>query len=245
LNSARTITFSRISDNVALVDRVVEYLQEMIMNGSLATDDKLPPERELAGQLGVSRTVIRESLRILRAKGLIDSVRGIGTSIKNLENHNFSTQLTFFLRAKKYEVSLEQYHQVRTILEGKIAELATQNVNEKCLRFLEGTIVELRNMDEQQEFFPEIDTRFHRCLAEMAKNPLLLILLDTIRDLLADVREKVKADPKTREISIQDHTQIVACLRARDPDGTRRAMEAHLTHVLKALKKAIKVRKVD
>jgi GntR family transcriptional repressor for pyruvate dehydrogenase complex len=242
LSSAKVISFSRISDKVALVDRVVQYLEEMIMNGNLATDDKLPPERELAEQLGVSRTVIRESLRILRAKGLIDSIRGIGTTIKNLENHTFTTQLTFFLRAKKYEVTIEQYHQVRTILEGKITELATQNVNEKFLRILEGTIVELRNMDERQEFFPEIDSRFHRCLAEMARNPLLLIFLDTIRDLLADVREKVKADPKTREISIRDHTNIVACLRARDSDGARRAMEAHLTHVLKALKKSIKKR---
>jgi GntR family transcriptional repressor for pyruvate dehydrogenase complex len=156
------ISFSRISDSVALVDRVVQYLEEMIMNGKLAANDKLPPERELAEQLGVSRTVIRESLRILRAKGLIDSIRGVGTTIKSLENDNFTTQLTFFLRAKKYEVSIEQYHQVRTILEGKIAELAARNVNEKYLRILEGTIAELRDMDAQQEFLPEIDSRFHR-----------------------------------------------------------------------------------
>lgn len=240
MRPARVISFTRISDNVALVDRVVSHLEEMIVAGKLKAKDRLPPERELAEQLGVSRTVIREALGRLRSRGLIDSVRGIGTTIKSIGNEHFTSTLTFFLKAKKVAVSLEQYHEVRSVLEGKIAELATPNANERYLAFLEGTIEELRRMDEKQEDFPEIDTRFHRCLAEMADNPILVILLDTIRDLLADVRQKVKADPKTREISIRDHTRIVACLRSRDPSGARIAMEVHLAQVLKALKKAIK-----
>ena len=94
-------------------------------------------------------------------------------------------------------------------------------------------------MDERQESFPEIDARFHNCLADMANNPLLLIFLDAIQDLLTDARQKIKRDPRLRENTIRHHSAIVRCLRQRDPEGARRAMQRHMAYALEALKSVL------
>ncbi len=233
------LSFSRIADSVALVDKVVRHVEDTILAGKLAPNERLPPERELAGQLGVSRTVVRESLRILRAKGLIASTRGIGTTVLSVGRHHFTEPLTFYLRAKRARVSIEQYHEVRAALEVKMAEMAARNVNDEHLRILDDTIRELKEMDERQEAFPEIDARFHNCLADMASNPLLLIFLDAIQDLLTNARQKIKRDPRLRENTIRHHGAIIRCLRQRDAEGARRAMERHMAYALDALKSVL------
>ena len=102
-----------------LVDRVVADIQDLIIQGKLAVGAKLPPERELAELFGVSRTVIREAVRILVTKGLLESKHGIGTMVRQGTRDQLVEPLGWLLQ--RNDVTLDDLHEVRTILEVEIA----------------------------------------------------------------------------------------------------------------------------
>ena len=116
--------FRVLGNKDGLVTRVVRAIQGQILGGRLAVGARLPPEREFSEQLGVSRTVVREAVRILVTKGLLDTRHGIGTTVRAVTREEVVRPMTLFLRTCGQEVSSEQLHQVRSILEVENAGLA-------------------------------------------------------------------------------------------------------------------------
>src|ERR1019366_8682675 len=109
-----------------LVDRVVRAIEGEILGGRLQVGSRLPPEREFADRLGVSRTVVREAVRILVTKGLLETRHGIGTTVRATTSDEVAKPMTLFFRRCNQEVSIEALHQVRSILEVESASLAAQ-----------------------------------------------------------------------------------------------------------------------
>src|SRR5438067_1079805 len=116
--------FKVIGHKDGLVDRVVQAIEAHILGGRLAVGTRLPPEREFSEDLGVSRPVVREAVRILTTRGLLETRHGIGTTVRAVSRAEVVKPLALFLRTRGEEISIQHLHQVRSILEVENAALA-------------------------------------------------------------------------------------------------------------------------
>lgn len=230
--------FSKVGNKKSLVNRVVEEIQNMILNGSVKPDSKLPPERDFAEQLGVSRTVIREAVQILTSKGLVTTKHGVGTIVLDLNNgHQFSEPLSLLMNSNKF--NLDHIHQIRTILEVEIAALAAEHASEDQFSKLSEIVSEMEKHTDEPETFAKCDDDFHYALAETTDNPLLVILIDSIRETMQILRLMVANTPEIKEYVLPDHKRILGCIRERDAKGAQKAMLSHLKHARAIQKKHI------
>jgi len=213
-----------------LVDRVVNEIQRVIVNGQLEPGMRLLPERELAEELGVSRTVVREAVRILVAKGLLETRPGVGTIVRQVTSDQIVEPLSLLLQTQEGGISIEHLHQVRHMLEVEIAGLAAVQATREDIAELKGVLDRMDLVTNIPEAFAAKDADFHQGLAKTTHNPLLIILLDSIRDLMQEVRLMVTRHPGLREEVMPDHRKILERVAARDADGARQAMEVHLEH---------------
>jgi GntR family transcriptional repressor for pyruvate dehydrogenase complex len=141
--------------------------------------------------------------------------------------------LSLLLQTHKGGVSIEHLHQVRRMLEVEISGLAALQATEEDITELKGVLAEVEAATDIPEAFAVKDADFHQELAKTTHNPLLIILLDSIRDLMQEVRLMVSRHPEIREQVIPDHQKIVERVEAKDPEGARQAMEKHLEHALR------------
>ena len=210
------------------VERVVQAIEREILGGRLALGTKLPPERELSGRLGVSRTVVREAVRILVTKGLLETRHGIGTTVRAVTREQVIKPLTLFIRTCGEEVSIEHLHQVRSMLEVGNAGLAAEQATGADIEGLRRVSADMEAAAADPPQFAVEDAEFHHRLAQATHNPLLVLLLDSIRDLMAEVRTLVAQTHGLFERVMPTHMQILECVAARDARGARRAMREHL-----------------
>jgi GntR family transcriptional repressor for pyruvate dehydrogenase complex len=222
--------FRNVGVQGGLVDRVVDEIQRVIVSGQLEPGMKLLPERELADELGVSRTVIREAVRILVAKGLLETKPGVGTIVRQVTSDQIVEPLSLLLRTQEDGISVEHLHQVRHMLEVEIAGLAALQATEDDIAELTGLLDKMEAVLDIPEAFVTRDADFHRGLAKTTHNPLLIILLDSIRDLMQEVRLLVTRHPDLRQKVMPDHRKILERVAAKDQEGARQAMEEHLEH---------------
>ena len=223
--------FRMIGDKERLVDRVVEEIQHMIIDGVLEAGMQLPGERELAEQIGVSRTVVREAIKTLHAKGMIDLKHGVGTFVRAIDGEQISGPLMMLLRTKG--ISLENLHQVRMILEVEIAGVAASEATSGEVAHLQEVLSGLERGMEDPLAFAEGDAAFHHALAELSHNPLLVMLLDSIGGLMHDVRMSVSNYPDLFQMTFPDHGEVLASVKAKDPSRARQAMRHHLENARK------------
>jgi GntR family transcriptional repressor for pyruvate dehydrogenase complex len=222
--------FRNVGVQGGLVDRVVGEIQRVIVSGQLEPGMRLLPERELAEELGVSRTVVREAVRILVAKGLLETKPGVGTIVRQVTSDQIVEPLSLLLQSQKTGVSIDHLHQVRRMIEIEIAGLAAEQATKGDIVKLRELLADMESVTDIPEAFVTQDADFHRGLARTTHNPLLIILLDSIRDLMQEVRLMVTRHPDLRRLVIPDHRNILDRVATKDPEGARRAMEAHLEH---------------
>ena len=233
------LRFGSVGNKSALVDRVVQKIQEQILSERLAVGTKLPPEREFAERLGVSRTVLREAVRVLSAKGLLETCHGVGTTVRALTREEMVAPLNLFLRSWGRDVSLNHLHQVRSLLEVENIGLAAEQASEEDIQDLRRILEEMEAAKTTPLLFAAKDSEFHRRLAQTAHNPLLTLLLDSIQDLLVGIRELVAEESGLVERVMPAHIEMLDCIVMRDAKRARQAMRAHLLAALDVQKKAI------
>lgn len=232
VKSAPKLRFTPVGNKSALVDRVVQSIQDQILSDRLPVGTKLPPERELAERLGVSRTVVREAVRVLAAKGLLVTSHGVGTTVRALTREEAVKPLNLFLRSTGRDISLDHLHQVRSLIEMENTRLAAEQASEKDIEDLQRILVEMDAARNNAELFAAKDTEFHRRLAETTHNPLLILLLDSIQDLMADVRKFVARDDDLVERVMPAHTAILDSIKRRDAKKAGQTMREHLMAAL-------------
>jgi DNA-binding FadR family transcriptional regulator len=199
------------------------------MDGKLTPGMMLHPERELTEQLGVSRTALREAVRMLVTKGLLETRPGVGTLVKKITSDQITEPLSMIMN-QAGGVNLDHLDQVRQILEVEIAEAAAREATEQDRRVIHTVLNSLASAKGDPIEFSRRDSDFHSALAEASHNPLLAVLLDSIRDLMENVRQLVQNYPKLEEVVIPDHLEIYESIRSRNPNGARQAMLKHLEH---------------
>lgn len=211
-----------------LSDQVAAQLQSLITSGGIRPGEKLPSERELCELLGVSRTVVREAVRALAIKGLVEVRPGGGAVARSPDSSLVAELMTLMLRAGEGAVAFEHVHEVRRLLEVEIAGLAAERRDAGDLTRLEERLCEMAEHAGEPLRWAAADVAFHAALAEATHNPLYPVLLGSIADLLMEVRLTGARLPETPELAYRHHRAIAERVGAADRAGARAAMQAHL-----------------
>jgi GntR family transcriptional repressor for pyruvate dehydrogenase complex len=213
-----------------LYEQIVQQIEESVLNGSLKPGDQLPAERELAQQLGVSRTAVREAVKALREKGLVEAYSGRGTFVTDGTTQAARQSFDLMVKVGQQE-GAPHLAELRLILEPAIAALAAVRVKEEDLTAMREAVAVMDRAQDDPEAYIEADLDFHLALAETVANPLILSLIDSIVGLLREQRIKifnVEGGPQRGQVH---HKRILEAMERRDAEMARTAMRAHLEQV--------------
>lgn len=214
-----------------LYEQIVQQIEASILKGALKPGDQLPAERDLAQQFGVSRTAVREAVKTLREKGLVEALHGRGTFVKDGTSQAVRQSLDLMIKIGQSDGS-SHLAEVREILEPEIAALAATRIEEQHLTMMrEAFAVMEHSRKDDPEAFSEGDLDFHLALAEAAANPLILSLLDSIVGLLREQRMKIFYVEGGPERGQYHHQRILEAVENRNAERARVAMRAHLRQV--------------
>lgn len=213
-----------------LSNRVAKRLEELILSGVLEPEEPLRSERELGEMFGVSRTVVREAIHNLAARDLIEIRPGSGSCVIGPTTKAVSEALSLLLRSRTKEFLVDHLHEVRRLLEKEIAGLAAVRATQEDVMALEANLRRLAaaNDAHDQEICAKLDVEFHRGLAVGTHNPLFLILLNSLDELLLAIRRIALEDPATFQKALYHHREILQKVKDGSPLEARRAMSAHL-----------------
>ena len=219
-----------------LYEEIAAKMLAQIEEGVLRPGDRLPPERALAEEYGVSRTAIREALRSLEMMGCVESHVGEGTFIKAPSLSDIVDPFSMII-AQNGRMGSELI-EARLILETEIAALAARRRTEKQLAALERTVAEMAGDIEKGGMGIEADESFHGILAEAAGNEALRVMLDMCSGMLARTRPITQAVKGVPKMTLKDHNAICEAVRSQDEKAARRLMRTHLNRALRNLNKA-------
>lgn len=210
---------------------VLAHIEAGILSGTHRPGDQLPPERELAAQLGVGRSAVREAMRVLQTQGLITSSTGPGRGTRIAPARGNALARIFQLHLAITEAGASEITETRVALERSSASVAAKRPNPKAVRRLQGVLEQMAEADTV-DGFNELDTEFHVVLARAGQNQLVADLTVAIRQA---VRETIrtaslaKADwPEYRLQLLAEHQQILDAIVAGNADLAATRMEGHI-----------------
>lgn len=233
---APTLSFQPLNTSKRGLDkRIVAHIQQLIEHGELRSGDRLPAERELAAQLGVSRTVLREALHTLAAYGLVDLQHGRGVFIAAGSAQAAAQRLMLAMISEEPAPWLHELFEIRRVLEGAAAEWAAiratvEQIEELRANLAEGLAI-YRSPLVDAAAAGALDARFHASLAAATNNRVLMSLMGALVDELAMARERSLAIPGRALRSLHQHETIVMAIEEHDAPAARRAMLEHLNDV--------------
>lgn len=222
--------FKVVKRDTTLSERTEQQLEELILNRSLRPGDRLPSQEELGRLLGVSRTVIREAVQLLTAKGLLEGRKGSGIYVRAL---GFElVQRPVNLLARSHMINQAIIMEARDLLEPKLAELAAQRRQPADIAILEDSVRSMSGKRLSPVQYAATDLAFHNQLATAAGNPLLHAMAISINDVLINayhLATNLYGTDWICERARHHHSRILEQIKLGDPEGARRAMEEHLT----------------
>ena len=210
-----------------LTERAQQQFEELILSGRLKPGDRLPSESDMGKMLGVSRTVVREAVRLLSAKGLVEARSGSGIYVRELNSSMIREPIDLLLRYRAIKV--EDILEVRNLMEVYLAGLAAERATSENIAAMEQTIAALQNPRLSPQEYAEIDVAFHACLAAASGNPLFGILSQSLDAVMIDpIRFNFERSASARTDALKEHGRILDRVKARDAEGARRAMTESL-----------------
>lgn len=213
-------------------EEVVARVSELIKSAQLRPGDRLPPERELSKQLGVSRPSLRSGLRALSSMGVLKSRQGAGTFVADGPPTLDSEPLR--LLASLHGFSFDHMFQTRSILEVGAAGLAAEHATSEQLATLADEIAEMYgSLADPQEYLVH-DIRFHRAVAEASGNPTLATLVEMVSAVMYERRRETIERAHDFSESLELHQQVYRAIRARQPEEARAAMREHIVRAQRA-----------
>lgn len=210
-----------------------------MLEGILRVGDRLPGERELAKQFNVSRPILREALKVLEGRGLLNTHHGGGTFVADVIGQVF-TRPVMELIARHQKATLD-YLEYRREVEAVTVEFAARRATEADKALLTRIITAMKAAHQKDDFEEEatIDVEFHSAIGECAHNIILLHTLRSCYRLLAEGvfynRAMVYTLPGARDKLLAQHVAIYDAVMAGNPDAARRAAQAHIDFVSRAM----------
>lgn len=195
----------------------------------------MPPERELAEQFGVSRTVIRDAVKTLAGRGILHVKHGAGIFVATSEENMIGRLGALSDILPVQGAGLRDLFEVRKVLEAEGAEWAARGRNAYHLERLRGILDDAYRHSDDPEVLSERDAQFHVAIAEASQNLVLVRVMLTLLDLLAQSRRESLSITGRAQLSLKDHERIVEAIEAQRPAEAREAMLRHLTSVESAI----------
>lgn len=219
--------FKPVSDNIALSQKIVAQISDAIVKGSLRPGDRIPPERQLAEQFGVSRTAIRDAIKILSGGGVLEVHHGVGIFV--------AAQSPGGSEAVWREAKLSDIFDIRQTLETQGSAWAAERATADQITRLQSIIDDARLHQDDLIILAERDAQFHMALAETSQNLLLVKVMWNLLDALAEGRKASLTIPHRALASLDEHQEIVNAIANHDAGAARLRMEAHLSSVAQSI----------
>jgi GntR family transcriptional regulator, transcriptional repressor for pyruvate dehydrogenase complex len=205
---------------------VVNHIRSLIENGTLQPGDKIPPEREFARTLKISRASLRTGIGYLAAMGVMKIRHGVGTFVADGPPEFGKASLS--LMGALHGFQSWQMFEARIILESHLAALAAERGKEEHHAALAEEVAEMFASLEDPSNYLIHDLMFHRIISQASANPILAALIETITSALYDKRRKTVERSTDRRESADMHREIYRAIRARKPMEARKLMDQHL-----------------
>ena len=201
---------------------------DLIVEGKLQEGDRLASERDLCDTFDVSRTVIREAVSILEAKGLVSSVTGSGTYVRSIQREDVVNSLGLYISTNTKSVSMMHLLEVRWVIETQVARYAAERASDEDIRLLEEEWQMMCRLKDNPMVFAEKDLNFHVLLARASGNPLFEIMLQPLTDVLLQSIYVGSTLPGITEQACSYHRNVMDAIKAHDPDQAVKAIQDHL-----------------
>ncbi len=221
--------FSSIGDRTPLSQKVAIKIEEAILRKELSPGDKLPSEHELCEQFGVSRTSVREAVRILTTQGIVEVEKGRGIFVKNLSSQSVTDGiLKFYQHRLGGEYALDLVH-TRQALEPSIAYFAAIRRTEEDLEIIEKNLKLIEENHDNPKESARYDIEFHDSLAKASKNMLFVLMMRPLHNLIPPVKSRIHEKLKgSTDVALLWHDKIYQAIKEKDANGAQNAMIEHL-----------------
>lgn len=231
------IKLERLSEKVAF------QLKKAIAAGVFKVGDRLPSERDLAQQMGVSRPSVREAIQQLEHQGIIETVHGGGSLVRNIAEQEIQRPMEIFLGHDKTKVV--ELTEVRALMETWAARRAAENRTNEELQRMKGFLEEMERDLEKGRIRPEVDFQFHTEIAAAAHNTIFLHVISSIYQLIGYSirihREEVFVSREAQQEIFNHHLRVFKAIQNQDPSVAETAMNEHLQFVIKEFKKKFRM----
>ena len=216
----------------ALAVRIADQLTDMIAKHRFLPGDKLPSEPELAEELQISRTTLREALRILSTRGLVEARRGIGTFVTESKRIHADYDV---LKIRNTNVNTKDLYEMRLMFEPQAAYYACLRASDEELQ----TIFRYGELDEQMilrrdPLWDESEQKFHNSIASATHNQFITALLPVFNRAIHQGIILANESPEVSEMTLHDHRVLMEYLRDRNPEGAKTAMYLHIINTMRA-----------
>ena len=218
----------------ALSVRVADTITEMIVRQKYRPGDKLPNELELSEELRVSRTTLREALRILATRGLVEVRRGIGTFVTRSESIHADYDI---LKIQNTKVNVKDLYEMRLMFEPQAAYYACLRASDEELE----AIFHYGELDEQMILrgdpqWDEAEQNFHNAIASATHNQFITSLLPIFNRAIHHGILLAAEAPQVAEMTLHDHRVLMQYLKDRNPEGAKTAMYLHIINAMRAFR---------
>ncbi|MXU65152.1 FadR/GntR family transcriptional regulator [Oceanomicrobium pacificus] len=216
----------------SVAEMVARRILHQITTGALQPGDLLPPERELAASLNVSRPSVREAIRGLSILGVVRTRQGGGANISELDAEALLGPIQFFLSLQADNV--RALYDARSLIESDVARRAAENMDDAALDALGDILDHQADTMGDPTAFRASDLAFHEALWKGCGNAYLQRIGESLNVIGLEVRLRASETPGVLAQSLKDHRVLLDALRARDPDAAARAAEQHMLNVYKS-----------
>jgi len=221
-----------------IYEEVTEILYEKIRAGELKPGDRLDSVEQLAEQLQVSRSAIREALSALKAMGLIEIKQGSGTFVKSNQSNQLDFPLSTAILTNKQDIS--HLLEVRKIIEVGTAASAAIHRTDEDLQSMMQILDEMKHAQGNGELGEKADFQFHAAISAASQNPLLATLLDQVSGLMIETMKETRriwlySKKITSEKLYDEHMQIFLAIKQQNEELAKHAMASHLSNVEEVL----------
>jgi GntR family transcriptional repressor for pyruvate dehydrogenase complex len=208
---------------------VAQQIQQLIVDGALKPGERLPAERELAARLAVSRSSVRDAIRILELGGLVVPRQGEGTVVADLSPETVAAPIASILVRKRALIG--ELLDVRKMIEPALAARAAARASDEEIARLEEILERQAAKAERGESTVEEDAAFHYQVALAARNGVVQSVIDVLMQLLKETRARTLQTPGRPRRSLEGHRRILSAIRRRDPAAAERAVRRHLEEI--------------
>jgi GntR family transcriptional repressor for pyruvate dehydrogenase complex len=215
-------------------EAVIEQIKSGVRDSRYAPGSRLPSERALAEQFGISRPTIREALRTLTALGVVEARQGAGTLLSPSGANVLKTSFEFLMLLD--QPAVEALYEARELIEVHLAGRAAEHRTADDLAAMQGALEEMRQGISDPEAMTDPNVRFHQAIAAAAHNAVLARFIDCLHDGIRTCIEATRPATTDPAGSYERHAAIYDAIRRQNPADARRAMTIHMAAAVNALR---------